>query len=817
MSDKHSDDKKNIIPQQTITTIQPQRAQATNVSTATFSSLAKQAESLVSGGSSVIFNAYNNNLAFKWISTNINDCLSIDIINRFLLNIAKLKFANNSEIVGISDGFTIDDKGQVVQIYDPTIALSCAFGYKIQTETDDIKGRLNIEIERRQLDFELLLSKYKETDANALHAESMIHYIDFDLDNHTMSFIIPVEDPTGTLSHGDTLPAETMVAGEIVPGAYDPTVGIDEIPEQTYINKELVNISKDGVLINGDLLVADRLLSQQDQTTITGDLLVSDKLHVQQDQTTIGNNTIVNGTIVSTSGFQYPSYTETIEEQTISYPEQLILAIATAIELPVDYLVPSVKATYDYISAVTKAMMETIAADFEAKQKLIDLNASMIDGIKNSHGGLDKETHEYSQDSQTWPMWVYLRKWICKALRESLAGENLPIWEENLPSIKDELVKYGADPLYFENVSIHAGGAASDTYIKIGHEETTLRRNICNVYVDGAHDGGVLVGKDSYSGIYTYNWLVVHGYNTYKSDVAFLCEGSARFENAVEFTNNVSGISYNSLSDKPAIITIEQVDQRIQDAIQEVTFDVQQFDQRLTTAEQNIQQVTTDTQQLSQDVLKVTTDIQQVTDNVQQVTDELQQVTETVQQVDNSVQQLSEQVHDSTEQLTNDIQEIKSQISSLSEQINNILASIKHMNTYEEILFRLIDLTKEIINIKNTCNALDTRIIALESSKAEVEVVKQDLVEIESWKATVNSSIEDINTETTSLRAGLNVNTSSIETVKRDITTLQESQATTTSQLNTATTNITNLQSWRGTATEQLTQLDSRVTALEGK
>ena len=64
MSDKHSDDKKNIIPQQTITTIQPQRAQATNVSTATFSSLAKQAESLVSGGSSVIFNAYNNNLAF---------------------------------------------------------------------------------------------------------------------------------------------------------------------------------------------------------------------------------------------------------------------------------------------------------------------------------------------------------------------------------------------------------------------------------------------------------------------------------------------------------------------------------------------------------------------------------------------------------------------------------------------------------------------------------------------------------------------------------------------------------------------------------
>ena len=61
MSDKHTDDKKNPTPavanQQThvsaaavpatITTIQPQRPQATNVSTATFSSLAKQAESLV--------------------------------------------------------------------------------------------------------------------------------------------------------------------------------------------------------------------------------------------------------------------------------------------------------------------------------------------------------------------------------------------------------------------------------------------------------------------------------------------------------------------------------------------------------------------------------------------------------------------------------------------------------------------------------------------------------------------------------------------------------------------------------------------------
>ena len=650
MSDKHTDDKKNPTPavanQQThvsaaavpatITTIQPQRPQATNVSTATFSSLAKQAESLVSGGNSVIFNAYNNNLVFKWIATNINDCLSIDIINKFLLNIAKLKFSNNSEIVGISDGFTIDDKGQVVQIYDPTIALSCAFGYKIQTETDDIRGRLNIEIERRQLDFELLLNKYKETDANAMHAESMIHYIDYDLDNHTMIFTIPVEDSSGTLSHGDTLPAETIVAGEIVPGAYDPTVGIDEIDKQNYIYKQVVNISKDGAIIDGDLLIIDRLLSQPDQTTINGDLLVADKLHVQQDQTTINNNTIVNGTIVTTSGVQYPPYSTTIEEQTISYPEQLILAIATAIELPVDFLVPSVKATYDYVSAVTKAMMEVIAADFEAKQKLIDLNASMIDGIKNSHGGLDTETHEYSQDSKTWPMWVYNRKWICKALRESLAGENKPDWEENLPSIKDALIDYGADPLYKEHVSIHGGGIASDPYIKIGHEATPTRYNICDVRVEGSNLGGVLVGKDSSSGV----------------------------------------ISYNSLNDKPDIYDKSELYNRTE------------VDNLISTA---------------------------------------------------------------TEQLQQDVQQMQTQITSLQNTINNLLSTIKDMSTYDDILFRLIDIMKDISNLKTTCSNLDNRIIALENSKSDIDAVKQNVVDLQSWEATAKQQITDLDNRVTAL------------------------------------------------------------------
>ena len=285
-------------------------------------------------------------------------------------------------------------------------------------------------------------------------------------------------------------------------------------------------------------------------------------------------------------------------------------------------------------------------------------------------------------------MWVYLRKWICKALRESLAGENLPIWEENLPSIKDELIKYGADPLYFENVSIHAGGAASDTYIKIGHEETTLRRNICNVYVDGAHDGGVLVGKDSYSGIYSYNWLVVHGYNTYKSDVAFLCEGTARFENAVQFTNNVSGISYNSLSDKPDVYTKAEVYSKA----------------------------------------------------------EVYNTTETYSKIE-----VNDLIQSATQQLQQDVQQMQTQIDSLQNTITDLLSTIKDMSTYDDILFRLIDIMKDISNIKTTCSNLDNRIIALENGKAAVDALTQNVVDLQSWEATAKQELTELDTRVTAL------------------------------------------------------------------
>lgn len=626
--------------QELMTYVQPRmksQALTSNVSTATFSSMSKQAESLVNGGNNVVFNPYNNNLVFQWVSMSMNDCLSIDLINRTLLNLMCLKFVSNGEIRGISDGFTVDEKGQIVQLYDPTIALSCAFGYKIQTESDETAGRLNIEIERRQLDFETLLNKYKETDANAMHAESMIHYIDFDLTNHVMKFMIPVEDESGTLSHGDTLPAETIEMGEIKPGVYDPNVGIDEVEKRGFIDKEVVNVSKDGVLIDG--VVAS------------------------------------TGSIYAMAGFTFPAYSVEVEEQTYEFPEMLVLGVAQTFDLAVEFLIPSVKAVYEYVSTVTKAMMDVIAADFEAKQQLIDLNASMIDGIKNSCGGYEEEIDEFCVGSKDWRLWVFARRWIVKGLSDSLQGLNGPEWEENLPSLKDKFESYTFGPEWKEQMSLSGDG--SEHTIKIGHEETMTRRDVCNLYVDGAADAGIVAGKDSYSGIYTHNWLVVHGFIDYKnSGDHFLCEGVARFKNTVKFEGSVEGLnfaplehthSYDSLTNKPDVYSKTETDAKIDEKINEAMGGV------------------------------------------------------------------------STE-----IEQLKNEVQALNEKISELFTTIKQMNTYEEVLFRLIDLTKEIMNLKTTCGNLDARIVALESSKGDVDAVKQSVVELQSWKSTTDQTLTNL-------------------------------------------------------------------------
>lgn len=669
-----------------------------SVSTATFSSMSKQAESLVNGGTSVVFNPYNNNLVFRWISMNLNDCISIDTINRVITNISRMNFTSGGTMTGISDGFIVDDRGQIVQLYDPTIALSCAFGYKIQTESTETSNRLDVEIERRQLDFSQLLLKYQETDRNALHAESMIHYIDFNLTDHEMIFKIPVEDSSGTLSHGDTLPAETMEYGEIVPGEYDPNVGIDEVPMTGFTSRDIVIVNKDGVTITGLLDVGtitstngiinintvNTNINCTDTLSITGNTSCHGTLSIDSDvvahsDLTVANNVAALGYVYGNTGIAFPEYSITIESpddpenpKVITFPEILIVGIAQTFDIVSTDLVPSSQAIYD----LTKSMMEIIAADFEAKQELINLNASMIDGIKNSCGGLETETDPYSEDSKTWRLWVYIRKWIIKALRESLNNENPPEWEENLPSIANAISTSTFGPEWKKYMSLSEGGGTTDPYIKIGHEATTTRYDVCNLYVDGSTIGGIIAGKDSQCGVYSHNWIVVHGYTDYKnSGVHFLCEGVAEFEDSVSFKGGVNGISYNSLTDKPDVYTKNETYSK--------------------------------------------TEVDDLLSDVKESTKELQD-----------------------------------RVASLEKQCEELLATIKSMSTYDEILFRLIDLTKDIMNLRTTCSNLDNRIMALENSKGEVDALTQNVVELQSWKSTTDQTLVSLDERVTALEGG---------------------------------------------------------------
>ena len=77
-----------------------------NHGTATFSSLAKQAEQLVHGENSIIFDSYNNSVIFRSARLNQSLCISVDILNRMLANVVQLTFANGTIIRGISDGYS---------------------------------------------------------------------------------------------------------------------------------------------------------------------------------------------------------------------------------------------------------------------------------------------------------------------------------------------------------------------------------------------------------------------------------------------------------------------------------------------------------------------------------------------------------------------------------------------------------------------------------------------------------------------------------------------------------------------------------------
>ena len=127
-----------------------------NASTATFSSHAKQAESLVNGDISIQFSSYNNHILFKSKHSDMNNCVNIDVIHKKLGNVQAVSFENNSEIKGISDGYTTNKQGAKIPLYDKNVALSTVFAYEYQHKIDSVRRDLNSEIEKRKYADELL-------------------------------------------------------------------------------------------------------------------------------------------------------------------------------------------------------------------------------------------------------------------------------------------------------------------------------------------------------------------------------------------------------------------------------------------------------------------------------------------------------------------------------------------------------------------------------------------------------------------------------------------------------------------------------------
>ena len=196
--------------QQTQQTQQPLVPRAQNVHTAVFSSAAKIAESLVSGPNSVLFNTYNNYLVFKWIATQIDECAAIDIPNRLLINFNGITFSNGSAITGISDGYGYDRYGRLVHMYDPTVVLNTTFSY-------EIVNVVNNEITERRYDNRVFTNIIQNIGTAAEHAESLIHYLEFDFVDPAMQVVIPVEDEENGSEEFDPMPlSQTIDYGDTV-------------------------------------------------------------------------------------------------------------------------------------------------------------------------------------------------------------------------------------------------------------------------------------------------------------------------------------------------------------------------------------------------------------------------------------------------------------------------------------------------------------------------------------------------------------------------------------------------------------------------
>ena len=238
-----------IIPQ--VIQVPQYNQQSRNIGIATFSSISKQAEALLSGDNSVIFNNYTNSLIFRSSKLDMKECLNLHFVDKTINNVKSLSFGKAGTIKGISDGYQTNSQGVVVRVSDREIALSTAFGNEIIQKNDKMTKDFNLEVERRKYDDNVLLEKLNETSSACEMALRLINYIYYDTENHSLSVIIPYESPTSTqTSYVDLMPSETVIPAEINP---DPDEGLSELPPINSSTTQVLNIDRNGIEIHGDI------------------------------------------------------------------------------------------------------------------------------------------------------------------------------------------------------------------------------------------------------------------------------------------------------------------------------------------------------------------------------------------------------------------------------------------------------------------------------------------------------------------------------------------------------------------------------------
>ena len=153
---------------------QPFIPSSKNVGSATFSNIAKQAESIVSGDNSIVFNNYNNNAVFRSSRVDMNDCVSVDAVSRSIKNVNDINFVDKSTLKGICDGYVLNSQGTKILLNDKNIALSTAFSYKLMNELAKTNANIKLESSKREESHNQLHSMIKDLEENEVHDKDML-------------------------------------------------------------------------------------------------------------------------------------------------------------------------------------------------------------------------------------------------------------------------------------------------------------------------------------------------------------------------------------------------------------------------------------------------------------------------------------------------------------------------------------------------------------------------------------------------------------------------------------------------------------------